>query len=79
MLTSRRSQLIDEPGLDGDDPPTSKIILCRPKQKVDPKGLVLLAEEDLAAQTRHYNCNMMVNNSTDGCCYLWRTTGFSMG
>ena len=26
---------------------TSKIILCSPKQKVDPKGLVLLAEDDL--------------------------------
>lgn len=26
---------------------TSKIILCRPKQKVEPNGLVLLAEDDL--------------------------------
>lgn len=26
---------------------TSKIILCSPKQKVEPKGLVLLADEDL--------------------------------
>lgn len=27
---------------------TSKIILCSPKQKVEPNGLVLLADEDLS-------------------------------
>lgn len=26
---------------------TSKIILCSPKQKVEPNGLVLLADDDL--------------------------------
>lgn len=30
---------------------TSKIILCSPKQKVEPKGLVLLADEDLSNTT----------------------------
>lgn len=31
---------------------------------MEPKGLVLLAEEDLAAQMCHYNCIIMVNSKT---------------
>lgn len=36
------------PNLQKPERPTSKIILRRPKQKVEPNGLVLLAEEDLS-------------------------------
>lgn len=61
---------------------TSKIILWRPKQKVDPKGLVLLAEEDLSAPTlrelRDFN-KQQQQQQQRWRLYLWSTTGFSIG
>lgn len=63
-----------QPGL------TSKIILCSPKQKVEPKGLVLLADEDLrSTNTSLLQKRMKESHGHKQPRYLWSTTGFSIG
>lgn len=48
---------------------TSKIILCSPKQKVEPNGLVLLAEDDLSKTKKMYSADSCSKVSGKVC--LW--------
>lgn len=57
---------------------TSKIILCSPKQKVEPKGLVLLADEDLQHKDVR-KTTTLEGPPPPAKPHLCSTTGFSIG